>query len=495
MALAKWSPIKTLNWLYISTAVAVASLAIGGQILTQRSLRSQSEDAQTINLAGRQRMLSQKIAKAAYALASDNTPSIEERTIVEELGSALEQFEVAHRSLQTSSAELGLQNADSPEISALFTDIEGDYQILVEAAQSLLDTATSTRSIRSRQEAIASIRAGEKQFLPSMNAIVIQYEQEATAKIERLKRIQLSLLALTLLVLLPISVPLQQVSRRIKEMLLAMQKSGTEVASSSVQISASGRQLETMVTEQAAASAQITASSQEIAATANELSQNVEAIMHSATKTQQVAKGGVRDLVSMVAIINQLEQVTGAIATKLGTIEDRAAAIDRVVIAMTKVADQTNLLSLNAAIEAEKAGEYGAGFSVVAREIRRLADQTAVAALDIEQLVKEMQAAVSAGNAEMSRFSQQVNEGTENAKTITQQATAISEQIDALLPPLAAANQGIEAQSFSALQIRDAMEQLSTGTEQTVQALQETNIALDQLQGAAARLQTQQAAA
>jgi len=75
------------------------------------------------------------------------------------------------------------------------------------------------------------------------------------------------------------------------------------------------------------------------------------------------------------------------------------------------VADQTNLLSINAAIEAEKAGEYGLGFLVVAREIRRLADQTAVASLDIERMVKEMQYSASAGVMEMDNFAEQVRAG------------------------------------------------------------------------------------
>ena len=79
-----------------------------------------------------------------------------------------------------------------------------------------------------------------------------------------------------------------------------------------------------------------------------------------------------------------------------------------VVTTITKVADQTNLLSINAAIEAEKAGEYGRGFLVVAREIRRLADQTAVATLDIENMVRHMQDAVSAGVMQMDKFSDEV---------------------------------------------------------------------------------------
>jgi methyl-accepting chemotaxis protein WspA len=80
--------------------------------------------------------------------------------------------------------------------------------------------------------------------------------------------------------------------------------------------------------------------------------------------------------------MNKLADSTSAISGKLGVISDKANNINSIITTITKVADQTNLLSLNAAIEAEKAGEYGLGFAVVAREIRRLADQTAVATLD-----------------------------------------------------------------------------------------------------------------
>ena len=89
--------------------------------------------------------------------------------------------------------------------------------------------------------------------------------------------------------------------------------------------------------------------------------------------------------------IDEMAQATGSISARLAAISERAGSIGSVVTTIAKVADQTNLLSVNAAIEAEKAGEQGRGFLVVAREIRRLADQTAGATLDIETMVREMQ--------------------------------------------------------------------------------------------------------
>ena len=92
--------------------------------------------------------------------------------------------------------------------------------------------------------------------------------------------------------------------------------------------------------------------------------------------------------------MQQLQESSSSISSKLSVISDKAGDITSVVTTITKVAEQTDLLSINAAIEAEKAGEAGRGFLVVSREIRRLADQTAVATLDIEQMVRQMQDSV-----------------------------------------------------------------------------------------------------
>src|SRR4029079_19444759 len=134
----------------------------------------------------------------------------------------------------------------------------------------------------------------------------------------------------------------------------------------------------------------------------------------------------------MAAEMKQLVESTTSVSAKLGSIREKADSINAVVTTITKVADQTNLLSINAAIEAEKAGEYGRGFLVVAREIRRLADQTGVAPLDIENMVRQMQTAVSAGVMEMDRFTEEVRAGVARVADISGQMGQIIEQVQAL---------------------------------------------------------------
>ena len=108
--------------------------------------------------------------------------------------------------------------------------------------------------------------------------------------------------------------------------------------------------------------------------------------------------------------MRQLVESAGSISSELATIREKADNITQVVTT-TRVAGQTNLLSTDAASEAEKAGEHGRGPLVVAREARRLADQTAGATLDIENMVRLMQDAVSAGVMQMDKFGDEVRSG------------------------------------------------------------------------------------
>jgi methyl-accepting chemotaxis protein WspA len=192
----------------------------------------------------------------------------------------------------------------------------------------------------------------------------------------------------------------------------------------------------------------------------------------------------------MEGIMRQITEASSSINERLAVLSERAGNINTVVTTITKVADQTNLLSLNAAIEAEKAGEYGRGFSVVATEIRRLADQTAVATGDIEHIVKEIQSAVTAGVMGMDKFSEEVRRGVDAARQVGDQLTEIIHQVQTLTPNFDAVNRGMQSQAEGARNISDALSQLSGASQQTVEALAQSNQAIEQLNDASRALQT-----
>ncbi len=175
----------------------------------------------------------------------------------------------------------------------------------------------------------------------------------------------------------------------------------------------------------------------------------------------------------MAAEMKQFVESTASVSAKLGMIREKADRINAVVTTITKVADQTNLLSINAAIEAEKAGEYGRGFLVVAREIRRLADQTAVATLDIETMVRQMQDAVSAGVMQMDKFADEVRSGVGQVTTINQMTYEIITEVPGLSDRFQLVAEGMKNQAAGAHQINDAMGQIADSTKRNAQSVQE----------------------
>ena len=270
-------------------------------------------------------------------------------------------------------------------------------------------------------------------------------------------------------------------TERLSQLIGRIQQSGLQVTSSTTQLASASHQLEATLTEQVASTHEINATTLEIATTSKALSETVAEVAQQVSTTAATAGLGQSELMQMDQMMRQLADATTSIGNKLGLISERANTINSVVTTITKVADQTNLLSLNAAIEAEKAGEYGAGFSVVAREIRRLADQTAVATLEIESMVSEMQSAVSSGVMEMDKFTQEVNQSVTSVDNISQQVALVIEQVQTLSPQFEVINQGTETQTQGAQQISEAMGQLNETTQQTAQSMQDSSRAIAQL--------------
>jgi len=268
-----------------------------------------------------------------------------------------------------------------------------------------------------------------------------------------------------------------------------VQLSGIQVTSSTTEIAASARQLEATVAEQAASIREVTATTKEISATSVDLAHTMDGVSRTASETAGMGEEGRNKLSHMQSSMQEFIQATGYISSKLGIINTKANKISGIVTTINKISDQTNLLSLNAAIEAEKAGEYGKGFSVVAREISRLSDQTAIATKDIEYMVKEMQTSVSSGVMEMDRFAEGVRKGVADVERIGDQMGLIIDEVKALGPRFESVAQGMQTQVEGAQQIAEAMGQLSTASDQTKDSLSEYKRVTEQLNSAVQGLQ------
>lgn len=269
-----------------------------------------------------------------------------------------------------------------------------------------------------------------------------------------------------------------------------VQRSGIQVNTTATEIAATAREQQSTANEIAATTSEIGATSKEISATSKELVKTMNEVSTVSEETADLAGAGQSAIAKMESTMRQIMDASGSITSKLAVLNEKTANINTVVTTITKVADQTNLLSLNAAIEAEKAGEYGLGFAVVAMEIRRLADQTAVATYDIEKMVKEMQSAVSAGVMGMDKFSEEVRRGVDEVRQVGGQLAQIIHQVQTLTPRFQTVNEGMHAQATGAQQISETLTQLNEAAQLTAESLRQSNAAIEQLNEAARGLQT-----
>jgi methyl-accepting chemotaxis protein len=270
-----------------------------------------------------------------------------------------------------------------------------------------------------------------------------------------------------------------------------MQQSGIQVSSVATQLSATTKQQEATIQEQAQSTSYILQSLGQVSTLTDQLASSMDDVLQLSAATAEAAGKGQTDLSHMSQSMAAMDRASGSISTRLQTINEKADNITSVVTTITKVADQTNLLSLNASIEAEKAGEYGRGFAVVAREIRRLADQTAVATLEIERMVKEMQTAVTAGVMEMDNFIAKVNHSVMDVEKIGGQLDRITNQVQTITANYDGVNQTMRQQADSSHQVNEAMANLDEGMRHTTEALRDTYGAIAQLTDASGGLRQQ----
>ena len=205
--------------LYIMAFLLIAATIVIAQILIQNHLNSQLNDSRIINIAGRQRMLSQKLVKESMFLIS--ATESERLKTIEIIKESNQTFLTAHQNLQNEFSDLGELTKNSPELNTLFNDIDVYHQAIVNSCDSIVRLIFDSPNISddSIQKHISILKNSEGPFLNIMNEIVFKYDEISQEKVKELKSKEYILLVISLLILLfemlflfkPISIHIKKV--------------------------------------------------------------------------------------------------------------------------------------------------------------------------------------------------------------------------------------------------------------------------------------------
>ncbi|WP_369600286.1 methyl-accepting chemotaxis protein [Hahella sp. SMD15-11] len=254
--------------------------------------------------------------------------------------------------------------------------------------------------------------------------------------------------------------------RQLASIAETLKKNSSDLASAAQEQRAQIVQQSASVNETTSASAELKASQKEVLEHANQ----VEGLSQQAV---DVVEKGQSAMQSTLQSLTGIEAKNQATADRILNLSERSQQIGRVVDAIQEITDQINLLALNASIEAARAGEHGKGFTVVAAEVRKLANRTRESADDIANMIRDMQNSTSATVLATEENLKSVRQGQEAAT----HTCDIFERIVQLVQDSHTSSRQIriacEQQALATSEINQSMEQINVGMRETIQAVEE----------------------
>ena len=242
-------------------------------------------------------------------------------------------------------------------------------------------------------------------------------------------------------------IKLKLITERIQRLVIKIKENSQSAFTASNKIASTAEKQNVLVHQFVNDSGIISEGISKISQNANSLAVTMKEISEEANNTSIKSENAINTLGEIFNNMTLLGNFTNNITKKLSILNEKTNNINTVLQTINKIADRTNLLSLNAAIEAEKAGEYGKGFSVIAREIRTLADQTIVATFDIEEQIGKLQNSVVTEVNEMERFTESVKEIINNVNGISVNLKVNIQSFADLLPNFLLVGEGLNEQA------------------------------------------------
>ncbi|NVN93401.1 MAG: methyl-accepting chemotaxis protein [Desulfuromonadales bacterium] len=265
--------------------------------------------------------------------------------------------------------------------------------------------------------------------------------------------------------------------------------SSSQVATASNQLITSAEQIATGAEEVAAQAGTVATAGEEMSATSADIAQNCQLAAEGAQLASNAARNGAVVVEKTVAVMGEIATRVQESARTVEGLGVRSDQIGAIVGTIEDIADQTNLLALNAAIEAARAGEQGRGFAVVADEVRALAERTTRATREIGEMIKAIQAETRSAVSAMEQGVLQVENGTVESARSGEALREILEQVNAVAMQVSQIATAAEQQTATTSEIAGNMQQITEVVMQTSLGAHESATAARQLGGTAEELE------
>jgi methyl-accepting chemotaxis protein len=234
----------------------------------------------------------------------------------------------------------------------------------------------------------------------------------------------------------------------LREIVGGIKTASDNLASASVQLSSSSYEMSQNIQEESSRAIQVATASEEMTQTVMEIAKNAVTISNSSSDTLGQAQTGGEMVENTIKAINVIASTAGEFSRIINSLSDSSKQIGNIAGTISDIADQTNLLALNAAIEAARAGEHGRGFAVVADEVRKLAEQTTTATKEIDKTIGSIRGEVGKAITAMDQTTSQVESGvtraTESGNGLNAIIASVT-QLQSMILQIASATEEIHA--------------------------------------------------
>lgn len=281
---------------------------------------------------------------------------------------------------------------------------------------------------------------------------------------------------------------IKELQHSMRGMISEMQTTSSRVADASGVLRTSSSEIAAGTEDACQQSSSVATAVEQLAAVSSTISQSCTEMAEKAATTEKATRSGEEIITNMNSMMGEIERMVIGTTEAVKALGATSEKIGDIVVAIGDIADQTNLLALNAAIEAARAGEQGRGFAVVADEVRSLAERTTKATREIQNIIGSLQHDVANVVTSMEQSAGSVRNGTRDVQRSSEAIGTIREHIVPLMDHVSQIATAAEEQSATAASITASMHQITEVIDSAARGAQQTETAAGELAGTAGEL-------